>query len=59
VINYDQKEGYIAVKWKKMQIGRIYHEQNGWVYKPRGCDGLVVSDPFLSLRQLKQYIEGG
>lgn len=57
MINYQDKEGFIAVKWKKTQIGKITHEENGWVYRPRGCDNKVVSDPFLNLWQLKAWLE--
>jgi hypothetical protein len=58
MLNYQQKEQYIAVKWKRKEIGRIFRESGLWVYKPRGCDGKVVSDGFKSLTQLKQYLEG-
>ncbi len=58
MINYQQKDDYIVVKWKKTQIGRIYHEESGWVYKPRGCEGKIVSEAFPKLSQLKQHLEG-
>jgi hypothetical protein len=58
MINYERRDEYIIVKWKKMQIGRIYKEPEGWTYKPRGCDGLVKSDHFKRLMDCKKYLEG-
>ena len=59
MINYQQKEGYIAVKWKKTQIGRTYCVGvfQVYVYRPRGCGGLLESEPFDTLEELKAYLE--
>jgi hypothetical protein len=59
MINYEQKEEYIRVKWHKKELGRIYREDNHWHYRPRGCGGKIRSEEFASLTALKQYIEGG
>ncbi|WYN04988.1 hypothetical protein ISREJYDI_CDS0026 [Pseudomonas phage UNO-G1W1] len=59
MINYELKEQYIRVKWKKKELGRIYHEENGWVYKPNGCQGRIVSEAFATLPQLKHHLEHG
>jgi hypothetical protein len=59
MINYEQKEQYIRVKIKKKELGRIYQEESGWVYKPIGCRGLIVSEAFPSLKQLKHHLEHG
>lgn len=58
MINYQEKELYIAVKWKKKELGRIFNENGLWVYKPKGCDGRIESERFKSLDQLKRHLEG-
>lgn len=59
MINYEEKEDYIRVKWKKKkELGRIYREDNHWHYRPRGCDGKIRSEEFASITALKRYIEG-
>lgn len=59
MINYEQKEGYIRVKWKRTELGRCYKEDGLWVYKPKGCDGRIVSEGFKRLMDLKKYLEHG
>lgn len=56
---YETKEQYIRVKIKKKELGRIYHEAEGWVYKPIGCQGKIVSEAFATLPQLKHNLEHG
>jgi hypothetical protein len=58
VINYEQKEEYIRVKWHKKELGRIYNEHGEWHYRPRGCGGKLRSERFPNLPSLKRYIEG-
>lgn len=55
---YEAKEGFISVKWKKTELGRIYKEGSLWHYRPRGCGGNVRSEEYSSLQQLKDYLEG-
>lgn len=59
MINYQQKEDYIVVKWKKTQIGRIYCLSPFcvYVYRPRGCGGMLESEPFDTLEEMKAYLE--
>lgn len=59
MLNYELKEQWIRVKWRKKELGRIYHESEGWVYKPIGCGGRVVSEAFPTLEQLKHHLEHG
>lgn len=58
MINYEQKDEYIRVKWHKKELGRIYNEDNAWHYRPRGCGGKVRSEEFATLTALKHHIEG-
>lgn len=58
MINYEQKDGYIRVKWKKKELGRMYNESNSWHYRPRGCEGKIRSEEFASLAALKKHLEG-
>jgi len=58
VISYKQKELFIAVKWEKVGIGRIYCEVESFHYRPRGCGGLVRSEEFATLEQMKSHLEG-
>lgn len=58
MINYEQKEEYIRVKWHKKELGRIYNEGKAWHYRPRGCEGKIRSDEFSTLPALKRHIEG-
>ncbi|QHZ60113.1 hypothetical protein PJKIFABJ_00177 [Pseudomonas phage PE09] len=58
MINYQEKELYIAVKWKKKELGRIYREDNHWHYRPNGCEGRIRSEEFASLTALKRHLEG-
>jgi hypothetical protein len=60
MINYQliPSNDYIKVKWRKTEIGRIYKEGNKWHYRPRGCGGLIRSEEFATLDQMKNYIEG-
>lgn len=64
MINYQEVQTgeYIKVKWKKTEIGRIYKEGSAkkplYHYRPRGCMGLIRSEEFATLDQLKNYIEG-
>lgn len=60
MINYQEVQTgeYIKVKWKKTEIGRIYKEGKLYHYRPRGCMGLIRSEEFATLDQLKNYIEG-
>jgi hypothetical protein len=57
MINYEQKEEYIRVKWKRTEIGRIYKEGGEWHYRPRGCEGKLRSEPFPNLPSLKRHLE--
>lgn len=59
MITYELKEQYIRVKFKKRELGRIYHESYGWVYRPVGCQGKIESEPFPTLEQLKHHLEHG
>jgi hypothetical protein len=58
VINYEQKDEYIRVKWHKKELGRIYRENNHWHYRPRGCGWKIRGEEFASLTALKRDIEG-
>lgn len=58
-MRYEAKDGFISVKWKKTEIGRIYNEGGLWHYRPRGCGGVLRSEEFTSLKGLKSYLEGG
>lgn len=58
VMIYEAKEGFISVKWKKTEIGRIYNEGGLWHYRPRGCGGVIRSENFNSLQTLTDYLEG-
>lgn len=58
MINYIEKQEYIAVRWKRTEIGRIYDEEDGWVYRPRGCGGRLSSDHCTKLQNLKDWLEG-
>lgn len=58
MINYEQREEYIKVRWKKKELGRIYQEDNHWHYRPRGCQGLIRSEEFAALSALKRHLEG-
>lgn len=58
MISYTLKEKYVAVKWKRTEIGRITQEGKAFYYSPRGCGGAVKSEPFASLTAVKKYIEG-
>ncbi len=57
MINYAQKETYVAVRWKKTEIGRIQSEGGGYVYSPRGCGGAVKSEALPDVDAVKHYIE--
>jgi hypothetical protein len=57
MLNYELKEQYIRVKWKKKELGRIYHESYGWVYRPKGCEGRIESESFQKLDDLKHHLE--
>lgn len=57
MINYAQKDTYVAVKWKKTEIGRIQAEGTGHIYSPRGCGGAVKSDTMPTVQAVKQHIE--
>lgn len=57
MINYAQKIGYVAVKWKKTEIGRIMDQGVGFVYVPRGTGGAVMSEPMITVGAVKQHIE--
>lgn len=59
MMNYQDKDGYVAVKWKKTQIGRIYQVPpfGVYVYRPRGCGGMLESEPFDTLEEVKAYLE--
>lgn len=59
MINYLELQDHIKVKWKKMEIGRIYNENGLWVYRPRGCGGTVESERFKKLEDLKRYLQEG
>lgn len=59
MINYLELQGYIKVKWNKMELGRIYDEPEGWVYRPKGCGGRVESERFNKLSDLKRHLEHG
>ena len=55
MITYVAKEGYMSVKWKKTQIGRIKQDDEGsWLYYPRGGG---VQAGFISLADVKRYLE--
>lgn len=56
---YETKDKYVRVKWKRQELGRIYHESEGWVYKPVGCEGRIVSEAFPTLEELKHHLEHG
>lgn len=58
MINYQEFPEYIKVKWHKKELGRIYDEVGGWVYRPRGCGGKIESERFNKLTDLKKYLEG-
>lgn len=58
MINYVEKQEYIAVRWHKKELGRIYDETGGWVYRPRGCSGKIESERFNKLSDLKKHLEG-
>lgn len=58
MINYEQKEEYIRVKWHKKELGRIYNDSGLWVYRPRGCQGKIESERFMQLTDLKKHLEG-
>lgn len=58
MINYEQKEDYIRVKWGKKELGRIYNEDNAWHYRPTGCGGVIRSEEFATLGALKKHLEG-
>lgn len=59
MLNYELKEQYIRVKWKKKELGRIYHEADGWVYRCKGCEGKIESDRYEKLDDLKAHLEFG
>lgn len=59
MLNYEQKDEYIRVKWKKRELGRIYCEDNCWHYRPTGCQGQIRSEEFTSLTALKHHLEHG
>lgn len=58
MISYIPKDDHIAVKWNKTEIGRILKEKRQFFYSPRGCQGLIKSEPFSSLTAVKKFIEG-
>jgi hypothetical protein len=58
MINYEQKEGFIRLKWKRTEIGRLYKENRLWHCRWRGCEGNLRTEGFSTLTLLKQYIEG-
>lgn len=65
MINYQDKVNtednsitYVRVKWNKTEIGRIYKESGLFHYRPRGCQGMIRSEEFKSLRECKNYLEG-
>ena len=60
MINYHTatSDEYIKVKWKRTEIGRIYKEGRLYHYRPRGCMGLIRSEEFVTLGQIKDHIEG-
>lgn len=58
MINYTQKDTYVAVKWKKTEIGRIQSDEIGaCYYVPRGTGGAVKSERMATVQAVKQYIE--
>lgn len=57
MFHYEQKEKYIRVKWKKLELGRILTGEGGWAYHPRGCGGQLKSESFRTLQALKTYLE--
>ena len=57
MINYAQKETYVAVKWKKTEIGRIQNKDGAFMYVPRGCGGAVQSEAMKTVQAVKQHIE--
>lgn len=59
MINYAQRDTYLAVKWKKTEIGRITKVGRSYVYVPRGTGGAVQSEPMVTEAAVKQYIEKG
>lgn len=58
MLNYQELQDYIKVKWHKKELGRIYDETGGWVYRPRGCQGAIESERFNKLSDLKAHLEG-
>lgn len=59
MLKYEQKMGYIAVKFKRTEIGRIEPVDEGFVYSPRATDGNCKTEPFPTLDAVKQHLEGG
>ena len=54
---YREKEGFVEVLWKRQMIGRIYKTQHGYVYRPRGCEWQIQSEPYKTIQQLKNCLE--
>lgn len=58
MIGYEQKEGYIRLKWKRTELGRLYRENGKWHCRWKGCEGRLRTEEFATLTQLKNYLEG-